>query len=104
MRKEKKITINDEEYTCAELTAPQVRDVLEETEKGEIHILDMLFPEQIPCIAVQKSTCKTLEELEKLAPSDYDALLKTVEVVNPFFAALVVRILKTAAAVLSQKK
>jgi hypothetical protein len=104
MQKEKKITINDTEYTCMELTAPQVRDVLEEAEKGDLHILDMLFPEQMPCIAVQKSTGKTLEELEQLLPSDYDALLKTVEIINPFFAALVVRILKTAGAVLSLKK
>jgi len=104
MRKEKKITINNTEYTCKELTAPQVRDILDEVEKGEMLILDLLFPERIPVVAVQKSTDKNLKELELLAPSDYDALLKTVEVVNPFFAALVTRMITAAGAVLSQKK
>lgn len=104
MKKEKNIIINDTEYTCRELTAPQVRDTLEEVEKGELLILDMLFPERIPAVAVQKSTGKSIEELEKLAPSEYDALLKTVEVANPFFAALVNRMITAAGAVLSQKK
>jgi len=104
MRKEKNITINDTEYVCRELTAPQVRDTLDEVEKGELLMLDMLFPERIPAISVQKSTDKTLEELEKLAPSDYDALLKTVETVNFFFAALVTRMITAAGAVLNQKK
>ena len=104
MRKEKNITINDKEYTCKELTAPQVRDTLDEVEKGELQILDLLFPERIPAIAVQKSTGKILVELEKLPPSDYDQLLKTVEAANPFFAALVTRMITAAGAVLNQKK
>jgi len=104
MRKTKKITVCGVEYCCKELTAPQVRDTLDEIDKGELLTLDLLFPDRIPAIAVQKSTGKSLQELEELPPSAYDVLLGAVETANPFFAALVTRMITAAEAVTNRKK
>ncbi|MBU8912338.1 MAG: hypothetical protein KOO65_13795 [Desulfobacterales bacterium] len=104
MRKTKSIEINGKDYICKELTPGQVKEVLDEIEKANVHILDLLFPESVPCFAVQLSTGKTKKELEELPPSAYEVLLKAVEEVNPFFVALVKRMLAAANKILAQKK
>jgi len=104
MKKTKSIEIDGKEYVCKELTPKQVQEVLDVVEKAEVNILDLLFPEAVPCIAVQLSTGKSAKDLEKLPPSAYEVVLNAVEEVNPFFVALVTRMLKAAHAILNQKK
>lgn len=104
MRKAKSVNIDDKEYTCKELTPGQVKEVLDKVEEGDVHILDLLFPVSVPCIAVEISTCTSKDVLEELPPSAYEVLLKAVEEVNPFFVALVKRMLDAANKILAQKK
>jgi len=104
MRKAKSVNIDDKEYTCKELTPGQVKEVLDEVEKAQANILDLLFPQSMPCIAVEISTGVTRDILEEFPPSAYEVLLKTVEEVNPFFVALVKRILAAANKILAQQK
>ena len=104
MRKTKSVTIDDKEYICRELTPGQVQEVLDEVEKAQVNILDLLFPDSVPCFAVQLSTGLSKKDLEKFPPSSYEVVLKKVEEANPFFVALVKRMLKAANKILAQKK
>lgn len=104
MRKTKSIEIDGKECICRELTPGQVKEVLDEVEKAQVNILDLLFPGSVPCIAVQLSTGKSKKDLEEIPPSAYEVVLKAVEEVNPFFVALVKRMLDAANKILAQKK
>lgn len=69
-----------------ELKIKEVRAVLESMEKqGPVHTMDILFPGEIPVLAVALSTDKAIEDLEEIPPSEMRGLIDEVKKANPFF-------------------
>lgn len=77
-----------------ELTAGEVKDIMQFYEKseGEISIVDMLFVDSpLPALAVAKSAEMSLEDLEKLCPSEIEVKINEAEKLNPFFLRMLER-------------
>ena len=103
MGKIKTFKIEDEEYIAKELTVAQVRGILDEAESGEneLNIIDLLFPDRLPSLAVAMSMGLTPEELDAkdLPPSALERIMDEVEAVNPIFAGLARRLAKIGRAI-----
>lgn len=59
----------------------------------DLHVVDLLFDNEFPAVAVAKSTGFTMEELEgPLDPNELDAVIKEARVKNPFFVGMMERL------------
>lgn len=97
MQKIKRIKIDERELTVKELTVGQIRNIIEDLENPEnVHIIDMLFGDEIPALAVSESTEISMKDLEKgkITPSEMEIIIKGVKEVNPFFVKMIERLAK----------
>jgi len=102
--KQKEITVNGKKKIVRELTVAQIRDLLDDASgAGEAGIIDILYPDAIPAPAAAMSVGMTLAALEKLVPSDLDAIMGAATEVNPSLAALFERLAKLGAAAMTGK-
>jgi hypothetical protein len=102
--KQKEITVNGKKKTARELTVAQIRELLDNVEgSGEAGIIDILYPDAIPAAAAAMSVGMSLTALEKLVPSDLDAIMEAATAVNPSLAALFERLAKLGTAALTAK-
>lgn len=100
MRKEKTITVGDNEITVRELTVDQVTNVMDGLEGAKTSVFDLLLPDRLPAVAVCAATDLTLPKLKKMVPSDLVQIWDAVEEVNPFFVGMVERLASLGAAAL----
>ena len=104
MPKKKEITVGGKKLVARELTAAQIRELLDGLDgAGQAGILDILYPNQIPGAAAAMSVDLPLEELEQMAPSELDPLMEAASEVNPSLAALIDRLAKFGAAAMQAK-
>ncbi len=106
MPKKKEIEVKGKKLTARELTAAQIRELLDTNGEGdaeEVSIVDILYPDKIPCAAAAMSIGKTKAALEKMAPSELDPIMEAATEVNPSLAALIARLAKVGAAALQAK-
>jgi len=98
MGKIKTFKIDNEEYIARELTVSQVKQILDEEEsgKGEIDFIDLIFPDRVPVAMVLASTGLTRTALDEkdFPPSVLEKILDEVEAVNPTSAGLFQRLAK----------
>jgi|GEM_PF-2543022 len=104
MAKHKDFSVNGKDMTARELTAVQIRDLLDDADdKAGASIVDIMYPEAIPAAAAAMSVGKKLAALEKMAPSELDPIMEAATAVNPSLAALIKRLAKVGAAALQAK-
>lgn len=105
MPKKKDIEVKGKKLTARELTAAQIRELLDAQGKGdgEVSIVDILYPDKIPCAAAAMSIGKSKAALEKMAPSELDPIMEAATEVNPSLAALIERLAKVGAAAMQAK-
>ncbi|MDW7643451.1 MAG: hypothetical protein SCI25_00250 [Desulfuromonadales bacterium] len=92
MRKEKRVTLGEEEIVVSELTVEQVTNVMDGLEAQQTGTLDLLFHDRLPVAAVSLASALSSKKLNGMAPSELDTLWKAVEDVNPFFVGMVERL------------
>ncbi len=56
MQRSKKIPVGDKEITVKELSVTQISNLMDQMEQTEISIIDLLFPDGVPAVAVAEST------------------------------------------------
>lgn len=97
----KKITFCGRDVTVKTLNVAEVADLLDESkeEAGKIktvfdlHVLDLLFDDEVPARAVAKATGLTMQELAgPNDPAEVRALLDEVRAQNPFYVGMMERI------------
>jgi hypothetical protein len=89
MRKSKTVKLTGGDIAVYELTAAQVRDVMDGLEADKPpSIVDMLFPGDLPAAALAMACNKFEVDIEALAPSEIDALMAAAIEMNPFFFAM----------------
>ncbi len=94
MRKTKIIDIDDKKITVKELTAADIRGLMEDTEKQkEPGIIDLLFPD-MPARAFELCTDLSEKEIEALLQSDLIKIKEAIVTLNPLLASLTKRLLK----------
>lgn len=104
MARKKEFDVNGKKMTARELTAGQIRELLESADDaGEASIVDIMYPERIPAAAAAMSVGKKLAALEKMAPSELDPIMEAATLVNPSLAALIKRLAKVGAAAMQAK-
>ena len=92
------ITIGGRQITVRPLTMRQIRDVLDALKddgKGEkrAHIIDVVFNDEVPAVAVSSATGLSLAELEgEFGQQEIRELLDKVRAVNPFFVGMMERL------------
>lgn len=98
------ITVCGREITPKQLTMSDVHEFLQRMEqdaadKKPPHVVDIVFNDQVPAVAVSMSTGLSLDELAGKIPQDtMRALLDKVKAVNPFFVGMMERIVAVQAA------
>jgi len=90
MRKSKIINWNGKDVTCKELTVSEISELMESDQ--EPTILDRVFYDRVPVIAVTIATGLAYEELQACSPSRLEELWGAVEEVNPFFVEMINRL------------
>lgn len=81
------------DVTVKELTVEEIRDILENAEGAkELHVIEMLFPDELPVKALVLSTGKSEGELSAMGPGEILALMGRVKEKNPFFAQMLERL------------
>ncbi len=92
MRKSEIIKWNGKEVTCKELTAEDVRNLMDHP--PETTVLDALFLDRIPVAAVRLSTGIETDEMWGMTPSALVPLWDAVEGLNPFFVQMLKHLAK----------
>jgi len=89
-----------------ELTVSQIRQVFESMEnRTDIHTIEILFPNEIPVMAVSLSTGLSLEELDgDIPPSEIKRLIDEVKTKNPFFLSGLQSLAKVGTALMENLK
>lgn len=104
MAKQKEITVNGKKKIAKELRADQIRELLDGAEvDSPPSVIDMLYPEAIPAEAAAMSVGMSFGAIEKLAPSDLDAIMEAATEVNPSLAALIKRLAKIGTAAMQAR-
>lgn len=76
-----------------ELTVRDIRDILESSDEGqELHVVEMLFPDELPVKALTLATGATDEALDKMTPGEISDLIGRVTEKNPFFVQMLGRL------------
>jgi hypothetical protein len=103
MQRSKKIPVGDKEVTVTEFSVSQIRDLMDQMEDASFSTIDILFPDGVPAIAVEKSTGIDLEKLEEYHPSELKIIIEGVENMNPFFANMITRLAKAGEQVIKER-
>lgn len=105
MPKQKEITIKGKKKIARELTAIQIRQLLDhyDGDDGGVSIVDLLYPDKIPCAAAAMSVGLSKAALEKMAPSELEPIMEAATLVNPSLAALIERLAKVGTAAIQGK-
>ena len=103
MPKQKEITVNGKKKIARELTAIQIRQLLDGDNDDGPSIVDLLYPGKIPCEAAAMSVGLSKAALEKMTPSELEPIMEAATEVNPFLAALIERMAKVGAAAIQAK-
>jgi len=104
MRKQKQFTIGDKNLTAYELTAQQIKQIMDAWENNkDIHVLNMLFPDmKVPAEALWLGMEMTEEALLEFPPSEISLMIPEVEALNPTLAGLIERLAKIGNALLEK--
>ncbi len=102
MLRTKKIPVGDKEITVTELSVTQIRNLLDQMEQTQVSIIDLLFPDGVPAVAVAESTGIDLKQLEEYPPSELKIIIEGVENLNPFFANMIARLAKAGEQMISE--
>jgi hypothetical protein len=90
MKQSKIIQFNGQDVTVKELTVEEIDRIFN---SGAVpDILDLVFPDSVPVIAVEAASGLNREVLHPFAPSMLAPLWEAVEAVNPFFVAALNRL------------
>lgn len=103
MQRSKKIPVGDKEITVKELSVTQISNLMDQMEQTEISIIDLLFPDGVPAVAVAESTGIGIKQLETYPPSELKLIIEGVENLNPFFANMITRLAKAGEHIISEK-
>ena len=80
------ITIGDRDITVKQLNVLEIRNIMDNMDKEERSIIDLLFPDNIPAYVVSESTGISVSKLESdFLPSELKTIIEKVENQNPFF-------------------
>lgn len=92
-------------HKAEELTVAQVRRVMDDLENEKsMHVVDLLFPDGIPALAISLSTGISIEELDgEKKPSEIAAVIEEVKAANPFFVKMLRRLARLGENVLQEK-
>lgn len=93
------IDFSGRKITARTLTVQQVRELLDEIKKQsdaksilDLNVVDLLFDDDVPAIAVSKSTGLTLQELcGPVDPQLVRNVIDEVRAANPFFVGMMER-------------
>ncbi len=88
MGEAKTLKIASKDIVVKELTVKEVEEVIDACVDGKaVSTIDLLF-DDIPSIAVMKSSGLTLDELMEMRPSEIRTIVDAVKEVNPFFVSM----------------
>jgi hypothetical protein len=89
-----------------ELTVAEVRQVFDSMEnRTDLHTVEILFPNELPVMAVSLSTGLSLEELDgDIPPSEIKQIIERVKEKNPFFLSGLQALAQAGAAFLETLK
>lgn len=95
------ITIAGRQVEVKGLTMKQIKDVLaslkDRSKQQEAHVIDAVFDDDVPAVAVSMATGLSLAELEgDIGQQDMRDLLDKVKAVNPFFVGMMTRLISRA--------
>lgn len=96
MRNMEIVKIDDTEITIKELNAIDIKALISNAGKQTMTTLDLLFGDEMPGDAVTMSCGMTIDDLEKMAPSDLYKIVEVVKKLNPFFMKMVERLTRAA--------
>jgi len=89
------ITIGDRDITIKQLNVLEIRNIMDNMDKEDRSIIDLLFPDSIPAYVVSESTGISISKLESdFLPSELKMIIEKVENQNPFFVNMLTRLLK----------
>ena len=89
------ITIGDRDITVKQLNVLEIRNIMDNMDKEDRSIIDLLFPDSIPAYVVSESTGISISKLESdFLPSELKMIIEKVENQNPFFVNMLTRLLK----------
>jgi len=89
------ITIGDRDITIKQLNVLEIRNIMDNMDKEDRSIIDLLFPDSIPAYVVSESTGISISKLESdFLPSELKMIIEKVENLNPFFVNMLTRLLK----------
>jgi len=89
------ITIGDRDITIKQLNVLEIRNIMDNMDKEDRSIIDLLFPDSIPAYVVSESTGISMSKLESdFLPSELKMIIEKVENQNPFFVNMLTRLLK----------
>jgi len=89
------ITIGDRDITIKQLNVLEIRNIMDNMDKEDRSIIDLLFPDNIPAYVVSESTGISISKLESdFLPSELKMIIEKVENQNPFFVNMLTRLLK----------
>ena len=91
------LTIAGRPVTVRQLTMRQIRNVMAHLKKKEAepHIVDVVFNDSVPAIALAEASGLSLEELAgDFDQQDIADLLAKVKAINPFFVGMTERIIQ----------
>ena len=103
MQRNKKIPVGDKEITATELSVSQIRNLLDQMEQTDFSVIDLLFPDGVPAVAVAESTGIDIKKLEEYPPSELKIVIEGVENLNPFFANMITKLAKAGEQIISGK-
>lgn len=92
------ITLAGRKIEVKQLTMRQIKDVvavLKKSQAGEeVHVVDALFDNDVPAIAVSEATGLSMAELEgEISQQEMHDLIEKVRAVNPFFVGMMERVI-----------
>lgn len=99
------VTVSGRKIEVKQLTMRQIRNVLAELKKkGEPHVIDTVFDDDVPAIALAEATGLRMDgeegpdvvSLLDLSQEEVKELLDTFKAVNPFFFGMMERIISMA--------
>src|SRR6056297_3153316 len=89
------ITIGDRDITLKQRNVLEIRNIMDNMDKEDRSIIDLLFPDSIPAYVVSESTGISISKLESdFLPSELKMIIEKVENQNPFFVNMLTRLLK----------
>jgi len=95
------VTVSGRKVTVKTLTVAEMREIVEEIRDAgksdksvlDLHIVDLIFNDDVPTAAVAKASGLTLEELAgPIAPQEIKDLIDKVRAANPFFVGMMERL------------